>query len=375
MKKLLVISGEASGDLHGGNVLAELVKLRSDLDMFGTGGEKMRSLGVRLFYHAKDLAVIGIWEVLKKYSFFKGVMDEMTAVLDKEKPDALFLVDYVGFNLRFAAIAKKKGYKVICYVAPQVWSWKKNRIEDIKKYVDELIVLFPFEVDFFRKEGMETHCFGHPLLDIVKPDLDKKTLWKKWSFDPEKKLVSLLPGSRRNEVLKHLPTLFKMAEFLNRQRPDLQFAFPMANTVSKEDVQPFLNQTTADITLVEGDTYNVVAYSDVATVASGTATLETAILQTPMVIFYKTSALTYFIGKYIVHIDRVGLPNIVLGEDIVPEVIHVGFSPENLGKEVLRILDNPAIQNQMKQDLVRVKEKLGAPGAYAKTAEFLSTLI
>ena len=335
----------------------------------------MKSLGIQLYYHAKELGIIGIWEVLKKYSFFKGVMNEMTAVLDKEKPDALLLVDYVGFNLRFAAIAKKRGYKVLYYVAPQVWSWKKNRIKDIKAYVDELVVLFPFEVEFFKKEGMKTHCFGHPLLDIAKPSLDKNTVWEKYGLDRDKQLVSLLPGSRKNEVLKHLPTLFKMAEFLNQQRQDLQFALPIAPTVSREDIEPYLEETTAKINVIENDTYNIVGHSDVAAVASGTATLETAILQTPLVIFYNTSLLTYIIGKHIVRIDRVGLPNIVADEDIVPEVIQVGFNPENLGREVLRILENPEVAEKMRQDLARLKEKLGHPGAYEKTAEFFSQLI
>ncbi len=374
MKKILIIAGEASGDLHGGNVVLELKKLRPDLELFGTGGKILKSAGVRLHYRDEDLAIIGFSEILKHYGFFKKVFAEMVALLDKEHPDAVLLVDYPGFNLKFAVEAKRRGIKVIYYIAPQVWAWKKNRIDKIKKYVDELIVLFPFEVGYFRREGMETRCFGHPLLDIVKPTLGKDDVIKKWNLDPGKRIVSILPGSRDNETNKHLPLLFQTLDLLIQDRNDLQFVFPLAPTIKKDIFDPFLDKTPADISVAENDTYNLVAHSDLALVASGTATLETSILKTPMIIFYSPSVITYLIGKYILRVKYIGLPNIMLDETVVPED-QLYTSPKKMVRNIRFYLDNPDEYQRVKKNLVKVKAELGDVGAYRKTAAYINTLI
>lgn len=372
----MVIVGEASADLHAGNVLEELAALRDDVQLMGTGGKRLKNLGAELFYRIEDLHVIGLWEVLKRYGYFKNILTEMTEKLDSEKPDAVFLVDYPGFNIRFAEEAKKRGIKVIYYIAPQVWHWKKKRIFKIKAFVDHLIGLFPFEVDFFKKEAdMDIECFGHPLIDIAKPSLSRDDVFKKWDLDPEKKLVSLLPGSRGHEVANHLVPLLKMAEYIASKKDDIQFAFPMAPTVKREQVESLIQELSVKVTLIEDDTYNVVGHSEMATVASGTATLETAILETPMVIFYKTSPMTYFLGRKILGIDTIGLPNIVAGKHIVPEMLQGEFTPEKLGDRIIKILDSPAEYAQIKKNLADLKHDLGKHGAYKKTAEYLSSLL
>ncbi|MBU3913998.1 lipid-A-disaccharide synthase [bacterium] len=374
MSKLLVIAGEASGDLHGGNVILRLKKLRPDLDIVGTGGQLLASAGARLSYRVEDMAVIGFFEVLKLYSYLKGIFNEMVRKLDEERPDAVLLVDYPGFNLKFAAEAKKRGIKVIYYIAPQVWAWKKKRILKIKKYVDELIVLFPFEVEFFRKENMETHCFGHPLLDIVKPDHDREYTIRKWNLKSDRKIISFLAGSRNNEILKHLPLLLETAKILSSQRDDLQFVFPLAPTVDRDVVQQYLDKQEIDIRLVKDDTYNVVAVSDFALVASGTATLETTILRTPLIIFYKSSIITYFIGKYLLRIKAIGLPNIIAGDMLVPEDPHF-TSPKKMALEIQHYLDNTDHYSQAKENLIKLREELGNAGAYQKTAEFIDSIL
>lgn len=376
MKKLMVIVGEASADLHAGKVLEELADIRSDVELVGTGGKRLKNLGAKLFYKIEELHVVGFWEVMKKYSYFKNILSDMVSKLDTEKPDAVFLVDYPGFNIRFAEEAHKRGIKVIYYIAPQVWQWKKKRIFKIKRVVDHMVALFPFEVGFFKKEAdMDIECFGHPLIDIAKPSLPKAEVFEKWGFDPDKKLVSLLPGSRGHEVANHLQTLLQMAEYIGSKRDDIQFAFPMAQTVNKEDIQPLVDQLSVKVTLVEDDTYNVVGHSDFATVASGTATLETAVMETPMIIFYKTSPLTFFLGTKILKMDTVGLPNIVAGRHIVPEMLQHEFTPEKLGERVMSILDNSEEYGKIKQDLADLKMNLGESGAYKKTAEYLSSLL
>lgn len=374
MKKLMVIAGEASGDLHGGNVLKRLKALQPELEIFGTGGDIIAETGARLFYRVEDLAVIGFSEVVKVYSHLKAVFNHMVEKLDQEKPDAVLLVDYPAFNLKFAAEAKKRGIRVIFYVAPQVWAWKKNRIHKIKALVDELIVLFPFEVEFFKKEGMTTHCFGHPLLDIVKPSLERTEFQQKWNLDPNKKTISILPGSRKNEIAKHLPLLYETAELIAEKHDDVQFVYPLAPTVDLKSAGSLNTGDGVQVTLVEDDTYNAVANSDLALVTSGTATLETAILQTPLIVIYKTSLSTYLIGKYLLRIKAIGLPNIIAGEEIVPEDPHF-VSPLKMADRVAYYLENESAYSGIRQNLINLKGQLGEPGAYQKTAEFVGKLL
>ena len=374
MTKILIITGEASGDLHGGNVIIELKKLIPDLEVIGTGGKILESTGAQLFYRVEQMAVIGFWEVLKRYQYLKGLFNDMVRKLDQEKPDAVLLVDYPGINLKFAEEVKKRGIKVIYYIAPQVWAWKPKRIEKIKKFVDELIVLFPFEVEFFKKHGLQTHCFGHPLLERVRPSETKQATFEKWGLNPDKKLLSCLPGSRYNEIKKHLPLLFDTIDQLNQKRDNLQFIFPLASTVNKEMFAPYLENCEAKIFLAENDTYNVVAHSDFALVASGTATLETAILQTPLIIFYKSSLVTYLIGKYLLRIKAIGLPNVVVGEMVVKEDPHFS-SPEKMAKEILRYLDYPDLHKSLKTNLARVREELGQTESYKGAATFIQSLL
>ncbi|MDT8446012.1 MAG: lipid-A-disaccharide synthase [bacterium] len=373
MTKLMVIAGEASGDLHGGHVIAELKKLMPQVELFGTGGQQLEQAGTKLFYRAEDMAVIGFKEVLRNYSYYKGIFNDMVAKLDSERPDAVFLVDYAGFNLRFAKEAKARGIPVIFYVAPQVWAWKKGRVKTMRQVIDHLLVLFPFEVDFFAKEGITAHCFGHPLLDIVFPSTPKEAFRRELGLSEDQRLVALLPGSRRNEVLKHLPLLAEVARKLTTERPEIRFVYPLASTVKRSEVEPAL--TGLPISLVEGRTYDAVSAADLAVVASGTATLETAILQTPLLIFYKVTNTTYAIGKYLLGIKAIGLPNIVLGREAVPEMVQAKTEPDRMAEHLLRLLDDPQAYAAQKDHLAELLTKLGEPGAYAKTGKFLADLL
>ncbi|MDX2469295.1 MAG: lipid-A-disaccharide synthase [SAR324 cluster bacterium] len=371
MPKLMVIAGEASGDLHGGNVITRLKKQMPDLELFGTGGQLLESAGCKIYYRVEDLAVIGIWEVAKRYGYYKGIFNEMVALLDSEKPDAVFLVDYAGFNLKFAKEAKKRGIKVIFYIAPQVWAWKKNRIKKIKAYVDELIVLFPFEVEWFQAEGMVAHCFGHPLLDIAKPSRPRAEVLESIGLSPAHSTLAILPGSRENEIIKHLPMLVPAIDLIHEKAIDIQFVYPVAPTVNIDRVAEFFKNSKAKVVLDQGHTYDIVAACDLAMVASGTATLETAILETPLLIFYKVTKATNWIGRNILKLGAIGLPNIIAKKTIVPELIQHDFSPESLAKKVLSSFDDPHLLSKMKKDLRKLKEELGETGGYDRTADFV----
>ncbi len=366
----MVIAGEASGDLHAGNVIRRLKALQPNLELFGTGGSHLAEAGVKLHYRVEELAVIGIWEVLKRYRYYKGIFDHMVRLLDEEQPDAVFLVDYAGFNLKFAKEAKKRGVKVFFYIAPQVWAWKKNRVITIKQYVDELIVLFPFEVEFFQKEGLRAHCFGHPLLDICRASRSRAEVLRGLGLDPAKNTLAILPGSRENEIHKHLPLLSETIKLLAKKAEDLQFVYPLAPTIQRAEVEPFF-QGGPPVAFAQGQTYDVVAAADLALVASGTATLETAILETPLIIFYKVTKATYWLGRNILKIGNVGLPNIIARKKIVPELIQHDFSPEALTAMVSEYLGDAHKLSLLKADLKALKSQLGAVGAYDKTAEFL----
>ena len=374
MTKILVLAGEASGDLHGGHVLRELRRFRPELEIIGTGGQMIANLGATLYYSVEDLAVIGFFEVARRYSYYKNIFECIVQKLDDEKPDAVFLVDYAGFNLKLAKEAKKRGIRVIFYVAPQVWAWKKKRIEILKAYVDELIVLFPFEVSFFRQEGMETHCFGHPLLDIVKPSRSREAFLEAWSLDGDKPILALLPGSRTNEITKHLPLLSQTAQHLKRLVPEIQYIMPLAPTVQDDVIKEQIKDRSLSIRTIPGDTYSAVAHSDFALVASGTATLETAILGTPEIIYYKSSLITYLIGKYLLRIKMIGLPNIIARDLVIPEDPHF-TSPEKMAKRVAYYLNHPAEYNGLQSTLQTIRSKLGNTGAYLKTAEFLHAIL
>lgn len=373
MQKLLVITGEVSGDIHAGHLARELKQINPELRIFGTGGPVLEEAGAELFYRVEQLAVIGFSEVVKVYRFIKRVFNEMVAKLDEERPDAVLLVDYPAFNLRFAAEAKKRGIKVIYYVAPKVWAWKKDRVNTIREVVDELIVLFPFEVSFFQAENVTAHCFGNPLLDTVKPTRTRDEFRQSCSVESDKILIALLPGSRKNELSRHMPLLIDTVKRLVAQKKGLRFICPLASEEDKKTLETTYAGDLDQVILVANDTYNTIAHSDFALVASGTAALETAILETPNFIFYKSSLATYLIGKYVVRIKAIGLPNIIADRIVVPENPRF-TSPEKMAEDVLDYLNHPEKIERLKRNLNEVKRKLGESGAYRNTAAYLSQL-
>jgi lipid-A-disaccharide synthase len=367
VKRILIIAGEASGDLHGAGVIRELKKSLPDCMIYGIGGDKMRGEGMELIYHIREVAVMGFWEVLQNLHIIKSVEKTLSVLLKVRRPDAVLLIDYPGFNLRFAAQAKNEGIKVIYYISPQVWAWNPGRVEEIKKNVDAMLVVFPFEVDFYAKKGLSVDFVGNPLLEAFTEPLDRKQFCTRFGLEEDKLILGLFPGSRRQELEKIFPSMLGAARILHASNA-VQTVVGVSSALDVDYVKSFLRDD-FPVTIVHNVTYDLAKNSDCAIVTSGTATLEIGYYQTPMVIVYRTSWLTYIIGRLLVKIKNIGLVNIVAGEKIVPELIQMQVRPDRIVREVKSLIDDDLRRKEISQKLGVIREKLGTKGASKRVAE------
>jgi lipid-A-disaccharide synthase len=368
-KTIMIIAGEASGDMHGANLVREMLKVNSGLTFYGIGGNKLREEGVELLADASDMAVVGLTEVVSKLGSILKIMGIMKRFMDERRPDLLILIDYPDFNLPLARAAKKRGIKVFYYISPQVWAWRKGRIRQIKKTVDKMAVILPFEVETYQRKGFEVNYVGHPLLDMVKLSYSKQESRKKIGLAQENNTIGILPGSRLSEIRKLLPEMLRAAQILKKEMPDTQFILPLADTLDETSVNEFISRFDVKVKIISGHTYDVISCSDLVWVASGTATLETALLGVPMIIIYKISLLSYLIGRLIVDIKNIGLVNIIAGKTIVPELIQREASGVRIAAEALAILKNEERKREMIKELQVIRARLGDPGAAIRAAQ------
>lgn len=368
VNRVLVIAGEASGDLHGSGVVRELKRRNPKIDVFGVGGDKMKQEGVNLIYHVNELGFMGFVEVLKHIPVLRSVQKTLETLLKLRKPDVVLLIDYPGFNLRFAKIAKRNGIRVVYYISPQVWAWHRSRVKTMKGIVDKMLVIFPFEVDLYRKEGVDAEFVGHPLLEGMQLDLDRAAFFKRYGLDPSKKLLGVLPGSRVQEIEKIFPEMLKASREI-AARQDMEVAVAVAPTLEERYFRALY--PLEGVHLIRGATYEVMAHADFALVTSGTATLETALFETPMVVVYRTSWLTYLLGRLLIQVENIGLVNIVAGKTIVPECIQGRATAANLVREALRLLNDDAALEAARQELSLVRQKLGESGASQRVADHI----
>jgi lipid-A-disaccharide synthase len=362
----MIIAGEASGDLHGSGVVRELRHLRPDIDIYGVGGDKMKREGMDIIYHINELGFMGFVEVIKYIPFIKTMEHTLGQIVKFKRPDVLVLIDYPGFNLRFARIAKSYGVKIVYYISPQVWAWHKSRIKKMRALVDKMLVIFPFEVDFYKAEGINAEFVGHPLLEVMESKLDRKNFCKRFQLDEQKKILALLPGSRKQEIEYIFPEMLSAARRIALEL-DTEIIVGIAPTLDEHYFQTLYNVD--GINLIEDMTYEVMANADFAIVTSGTATLETACFGTPMFIVYKTSWPTYLIGRTLLSVKNIGLVNIVAGKTVVQEFIQNQVNAKTLAKSVLRLLSNEKRLAEMKAELAKVKGMLGNIGASRRVAE------
>jgi lipid-A-disaccharide synthase len=365
----MIVAGEASGDMHGASLVREMLKIDPALNFYGIGGNKLQEAGVKLLANASTMAVVGLTEVISKLRSILKIMNMMKKSLDKYRPDLVILIDYPDFNLPLAKAAKKRGIKIFYYISPQVWAWRKSRINKIKRLVDKMAVILPFEVDTYAAKGFVVDYVGHPLLDLVKPSYSKQESRKMFNLDESKTTIGLLPGSRQSEVIKLLPEMLRAAEILAQKIQNLQFILPLADTLEEKTVGDIVSGFTIKVKVISGQTYDAVSCCDLAIVASGTATLETALLGVPMIIIYKISLLSYFIGKLVVNVKNIGLANIIAGKTVVPELIQGKANAQSIAAEAVAILTTVERKKEMMNELAEIRAKLGKPGAAIRAAQ------
>ncbi|HOP34681.1 MAG TPA: lipid-A-disaccharide synthase [Syntrophales bacterium] len=375
-KKVLIVAGEASGDLHGSSLVREMRTLRPSLRFYGIGGERMKKAGVDLVAASADMAVVGLTEVVGKLPFILGILKRLKASLVTEKPDLVILIDYPDFNLPLARWACRKGIPVFYYISPQVWAWRRRRVKKIKKYVRRMAVILPFEKALYEEAGMpDVHFAGHPLLDVVKSSFSPEEIRRRLEVKEKQHLVALLPGSRTGEVKTLLPVMIETARRLKAHLPDLVFAVPLAETVPERVVSDIIGKPEIPVRVIPNHVYDLLAVADGALVASGTATLETALMGTPMAVLYRVSPISYFIGRLVIRIRSIALVNIVAGRTIVPEFIQKQAEPEAMSRALLKILTDSTVRKRMSDDLRTLREKLGEPGAGKRVAQLALDLL
>lgn len=367
--KVMFSAGEASGDQHAAHMFTEMKKLRPDMQGIGMGGVKMAGAGIDVRYDSSQIAVIGLVEVVKHYAEIRRALKLMQSLLATERPDLLVCVDYKEFNFKLATYAKRIGIKVLFYVSPQVWAWRPGRVKQYGRVIDMMAVIFPFETAYYEAENVPVRYVGHPSVDKVQPQYSKDDDFARFGLRVNQRVVGLLPGSRSGEIRRMLPVMLKAAEVIAGRVPGVQFILPQAGSIDDAMLQSYLQASSVKITVIKDQPYDVMQCCDAIMTTSGTASLEIALLVVPMVICYKLSPLTYWLGRFLVKTRFIGLPNIVAGKSIVKELIQHQASAENLAAEIERLLTDPAYAGQMREHLQGVQVSLGQGGGSKNMAE------
>ncbi len=380
-KKVMIIAGEASGDLHGARLVTAMQAENPELSFCGMGGKELAAVGVELLFDAKRIAVVGIAEVVSHLPDIFRAQKTLRKRMKEDRPDLLILIDFPDFNFLLAKFAQKFEIPIYYYISPQVWAWRSGRVATMKKLVDKIGVILPFEEQFFRKNGVAASYVGHPLLDSVKSDCSKEDFCNQYGINADSLLIGLLPGSRRKEIASLLPVLLQTARMVTEQSDrKVTFLLPVASTLTKEEVlaggvEEFGQGL--DVRLITENRYDMMAACDAALVVSGTVTLELALLDTPMVVFYKVSWSTYRLGKLLVNKDLkyFSLVNLIADDSVVTELAQEKVTAENLFAELSPLLYASPQKEKMLQGLEIVRKRMGTAGASAKSAELALSLI
>ncbi len=368
-KSVMIVAGEASGDIYGAHLVLAIKKIAPDTVFFGLGGPEMEKVGVRIIYQSSAMAVVGITETIPRIRYISRALRELKKLLKVGPPDLLILIDYPGFNLNLAKKAHSLGIPVLYYIPPQVWAWWEGRVKKIAKRVDRVAVILPFEKEFYQRHGLTVEYVGHPLLDGSLPEGGKEKIKESLDIGFERgPILGLLPGSRDEEIVRHMPAMIGAAEIISHYYPRLYCILPLASTVKEDVVTPYIRNAKIDIKIRRTDTKAILKIADLALIASGTATLEAAIMETPMVIVYKVSHITYILSRFLAKVSNIGLVNLIAGKTIVPELIQSKATASRLAEEGLAILKNDGLRTDMKKGLKLVKEQLGQGGASQKAA-------
>lgn len=370
----LIIAGENSGEKYGARIVHEFRKLHPSATFFGIGGEEMEKEGADLFFSIKDLALVGAFEVIAHLPRLRKIFNHLKMEIARREPVASVLIDSPDFNLRLAKILKKKSIPVLYYISPTVWAWRKGRLKTIKNTVDKMMLIFPFEEKIYREHQIPAVYVGHPLKEILKLALPKKEFLKKHTLDPSKKVITFLPGSRRSELTFHMPVIVKAMKRIQEEF-DTQFLLLKAESIDDQLISGFISSSMDKIKILAEDKYEAMASSDIILAACGTANLEAALLEVPLISFYRIQPLTYLLGRPFVHIRNYSIVNILAGRRIVPELIQRAFTPQSIHRETKRILCSAEKRMEMIRDFQSIKKILGDRRASQNAAQELEKLI
>lgn len=375
-RKIMIVAGESSGDLHGSNLLRAAKDSFPQLEFFGVGGERLRAAGCRIIFPSDELSVMGLVEVFALLPRLFARFRQLKRILQgPERPELLVLIDFPDFNLRLARVAKQVGIPVLYYISPKVWAWRSGRAKKIAERVDRLALIFPFEPDIYKPFGVCAEYVGNPLLDEFAENRPDGSLRESLGLTAEQQVVGIFPGSRNSELKFIFPTLLETAERLLQQKPELAFLLPVAPSLSRQFFEQEIATRGLPITIVEENIYEVAAAADAILTVSGTVTLQIALTGTPMAILYKVSPLSYQIGRRLIKIEHAGLTNIVAGRGIVREFIQDAANPEDLCREMLRLLDDAESVAKMRQELTQVQKLMGEPGCSRRVAEMVAEMV
>lgn len=368
--RIMIVSGEASGDLHGARLIEALKQLLPDIYVCGMGGVELRRQGVDILYDAAKMAVVGIIEVIAHLKDIRKAQNILFNDLLNNRPQLLILIDYPDFNLLLAKKAKKLGIPVFYYISPQVWAWRSGRVKTIRRLVDKMAVILPFEKQFYKNRGVNVEYVGHPLMDSVSTSQSREEFRIHNSIPEDSIVVGILPGSRKKEIRTMLPLFLEAAAMLAKRHPGITFVLPQASSIKQEDLDSGgLADSTIAVKVITEDRYNLMAACDLVMAASGTVTLELAILNIPMVVSYRMSSLTYLLGRRLIKVDYASLVNLVAGKEVVPELLQENATPENIAEAMEKIWPGQQERETMLAGLSSVRERLGHGGASKKAAQ------
>ena len=369
MPRILIVTGEASGDLHGAHLVTALKELAPALQIVGVGGASMRAAGAELVKDIPQLDVMGLIGLSAVKTMLQRIA-RIRALIKGERWDLVVLIDNPGLNFHFARVAKACGLKVLYYIAPQVWAWRRGRMRWIQQRVDHVLAILPFEEPLYRKAGVRCTFVGNPLLDEVAPSYDREALRRQFGLSDAGPVIGLFPGSRKGELIEHIPLLLETVRRLAERHPGIQFLLAQASSIHDEFLGDLLKQSPVPIRVFRNQASEVMAASDLLVVKSGTSTLQAAVVGTPMILFYRASSwLTYRLARLLIRVPWIGLANLVAGRGIVPELIHDEATPERLVRETERLLEDSRAYEEMKTALLSVRHALGTPGASRRAAE------
>ncbi len=370
----MLVVGEASGDAHGAHLVEALHKRDAALKIYGVAGERLQRTDFETLFNVAQLTGMGLVELFGNLGNLWRAYRLLKRVLTERRPDLLVLIDFPDFNLRLARIAKSLRIPVLYYVSPQIWAWRKGRVRQIARWVDQMAVIFPFEVGFYERYGVKATFVGYPLLDLVKPNENREVTLRRIGLDPNKTTIALLPGSRHGEVSRHLPVMRDAAVHLNREKA-MQFFCVCASTIDAAKVAATLATSGLQIPVVQEQRYDAIHSADLVWAASGTATLESALLGRPMIIVYRLSWLTYAVARLLVRVEHIGMVNLICGERVMPELIQSDVNPKRIAAESRLLLENPEIRSRIKAKLAQLRERLGGSGAAERVADLAFAML